>query len=80
MLAEMVRSGFFPTSPLEPRIAVSIEFLDFYLKLHESSGDAITGVALALKDFYATKGIRATDIRVCGHFIYCLNILITNAY
>ena len=65
----MVRGGLFPTSPLEPRIAVSIELLDFYLNLHESSGDAITGVALALKDFYATKGIRATDVRVCTLFL-----------
>ena len=58
---QLVRSGFFPTAPSEPRVAIAIEVLDFYFKLHERSGDAIMAVALALRDFYESRGMRAVE-------------------
>ncbi|TDL19236.1 hypothetical protein BD410DRAFT_900284 [Rickenella mellea] len=59
--ARLVEHGLFPTSPVEPRVAVSIDFLEFYKKLFERSGDAITAVAAALRDFYISRGYRLVD-------------------
>lgn len=61
---QFILHGFFPTSPIQPRVVVSIQLMDFYLKLHERSGDAVTGFALALKDFYELNGMRAVDSNV----------------
>ena len=65
----LIRHGYFPPSPTTPRVTISIELLDFYMKLHASSGDAITGVAAALKDLYAIRGIRAVETNVRTLFV-----------
>ncbi|KAI0694292.1 hypothetical protein C8T65DRAFT_711030 [Cerioporus squamosus] len=43
-------------SPLLPRIAVSVDLLDFYFALFERSADAITALAGALKSVYQRRG------------------------
>ncbi|KAI0703077.1 hypothetical protein C8Q76DRAFT_801927 [Earliella scabrosa] len=52
----LVRNGLFPTSPTHPRVAVSIDLLDFYFALFERSADAITALAGALKTLYQRRG------------------------
>ncbi|KAI0669310.1 hypothetical protein C8Q78DRAFT_1095812 [Trametes maxima] len=52
----LVRNGLFPTSPSQPRIAVSIDLLDFYFALFERSADAVTALAGALKTLYTRRG------------------------
>ncbi|KAI0710611.1 hypothetical protein C8Q76DRAFT_624385 [Earliella scabrosa] len=49
-------NGLFPTAPTQPRMAVSIDLLDFYFALFEKSADAITALAGALKTFYQRRG------------------------
>lgn len=56
--------GFFPTAPLEPRVAVSVELLELYGKLFERSGDAITAFTAALKDFYMSRGFQLNNVDV----------------
>ncbi|EMD34765.1 hypothetical protein CERSUDRAFT_54749 [Gelatoporia subvermispora B] len=57
----LVASGMFPTAPSQPRTAVSIDLLDFYLALFERSGDAVTALARALRNFYTRRGWRILD-------------------
>ncbi|KAI0676695.1 hypothetical protein C8Q78DRAFT_960079 [Trametes maxima] len=52
----LVRNGLFPTAPSLPRIAVSIDLLDFYFALFERSADAVTALAAALKTLYIHRG------------------------
>lgn len=54
----------FPTSPVEPRMAVSIELLEFYHALFQRSADAITAVAAALSVFYSRRGWDVLDSAV----------------
>ncbi|TFK54454.1 hypothetical protein OE88DRAFT_1624486 [Heliocybe sulcata] len=51
----------FPTSPSQPRMVVSIALLDFYFALFERSGDAVTALAGALRNFYACRGWHMLD-------------------
>ncbi|KAI0707020.1 hypothetical protein C8Q76DRAFT_629548 [Earliella scabrosa] len=51
-----LKSGLFPTAPSLPRVAVSIDLLDFYFALFERSADAITALAGALKSLYQRRG------------------------
>lgn len=53
---QIVRCGFFPTSPTGPRMAVSIRLLEFYYALFEKSGDAVMALSAALKNFYIRCG------------------------
>ncbi|KAI0363187.1 hypothetical protein BV20DRAFT_1058256 [Pilatotrama ljubarskyi] len=52
----LVRNGLFPTSPTQPRVAVSIDLLDFYMALFERSADAVSALAAALRTFYQRRG------------------------
>ncbi|KAI0694788.1 hypothetical protein C8Q76DRAFT_634071 [Earliella scabrosa] len=52
----LIGSGLFPTSPSQPRVAVSIDLLDFYFALFERSADAVTALAGALKALYQRRG------------------------
>ena len=52
----LVRNGLFPTAPLHPRMAVSIDLLDFYSALFDRSADAVTALAGALKTMYSRRG------------------------
>ncbi|EMD40519.1 hypothetical protein CERSUDRAFT_44780, partial [Gelatoporia subvermispora B] len=57
----LVASGMFPTAPVVPRIAISIDLLEFYSALFERSGDAVTALARALRNLYSKRGWRALD-------------------
>ncbi|KAG2082067.1 uncharacterized protein F5147DRAFT_536030, partial [Suillus discolor] len=60
----LVYHGLFPTSPSQPRMAVSIELLSFYCALFECSCDAINALASALKTHYSRRGYQMTDAKV----------------
>jgi CxC1 like cysteine cluster associated with KDZ transposases len=52
----LVANGLFPTSPSQPRTAVSLDLLDFYQALFERSCDAVNALASALHTFYTRRG------------------------
>ena len=52
----LVSYGLFPTSPSQPRMAVSILVLQLYSALFERSCDAINAFAQALNTFYGRRG------------------------
>ena len=56
LLQHLVKDGSFPTQPTEPRTAISIDLLQFLMKLSERSGDAVTAVSSTLYDFYKSRG------------------------
>ena len=58
---QLVLNGFFPASPVKPRMAVSIHLLDFYFSLLERSGDAVTAMSAALRTFYSRRGFPIID-------------------
>ena len=60
----LVRNGLFPVSPLQPRLAVSIDLLDFYFALFERSADAVTALAGALKRMYSCHGFPILNAKV----------------
>ncbi|KAI9066824.1 hypothetical protein FKP32DRAFT_1621557, partial [Trametes sanguinea] len=57
----LVSNGLFPTSPSQPRVAISIDLLDFYFALFERSADAVSALASALKTFYERRGFPVLD-------------------
>ncbi|PSR97574.1 hypothetical protein PHLCEN_2v4281 [Hermanssonia centrifuga] len=57
----LVSSGMFPTSPIEPGMAVSINFLELYHHLFQRSADAVTAIAAALRTFYSHRGWDVVD-------------------
>ncbi|OSD07573.1 hypothetical protein PYCCODRAFT_1403249 [Trametes coccinea BRFM310] len=57
----LVTNGLFPTSPSQPRVAISIDLLDFYFALFERSADAVSALAGALKTFYERRGFPVLD-------------------
>ncbi|KAI1788529.1 hypothetical protein LXA43DRAFT_894498 [Ganoderma leucocontextum] len=59
----LVRNGLFPMSPSQPRLAVSIDLLDFYFALFERSADAVTALAGALKSMYTRRGFSILNSR-----------------
>ncbi|CDO73128.1 hypothetical protein BN946_scf185007.g182 [Trametes cinnabarina] len=61
----LVSNGLFPTSPSQPRVAISIDLLDFYFALFERSADAVSALASALKTFYERRGFPVLDSKVC---------------
>ncbi len=68
----LVSNGMFPTSPIEPRMAVSIDLLEFYHHLFQRSADAVTAVAAALHMFYGRRGWDVVDKAVCLSSEKCL--------
>ncbi|KAI9062699.1 hypothetical protein FKP32DRAFT_1573466 [Trametes sanguinea] len=60
MAQVLVSNGLFPTSPTLPRVAISIDLLDFYFALFERSADAVSALAGALKTFYQRRGFPLT--------------------
>ena len=69
----LIREGYFPTQPTEPQMAISIDFLQFLIKLSHRSGDAVTAVAHTMKDFYSDRGYPMLHLDVSGYFIYLLD-------
>jgi len=60
----LVHNGLFPTAPLQPRIAVSIELLALYRALFERSCDAVNALASALHTHYTRRGFHVTNKEV----------------
>ncbi|KAG1791590.1 uncharacterized protein HD556DRAFT_1240464, partial [Suillus plorans] len=60
----LLHHGLFPTAPLQPRMAVSVDLLSFYRALFERSCDAINALASALKTHYSRRGFQVTDSEV----------------
>lgn len=60
----LVRHGLFPTAPEQIRMAVSIDFLDFYGALFERSCDAVNAMAAALNTFYTRRGYFLMNTKV----------------
>ncbi|KAK1226507.1 hypothetical protein PQX77_010515 [Marasmius sp. AFHP31] len=54
----LVTHGYFPSSPSQPRMAISIELLEFYRILCQQSSDAVTALANGLTMLYRRRGFR----------------------
>ncbi|KAK1222720.1 hypothetical protein PQX77_014425 [Marasmius sp. AFHP31] len=54
----LVTRGYFPSSPSQPRMAISIELLEFYRILCQQSSDAVTALANGLTMLYRKRGFR----------------------
>ncbi|KAK1224570.1 hypothetical protein PQX77_012524 [Marasmius sp. AFHP31] len=54
----LVTHGYFPSSPSQPRMAISIELLEFYRILCQQSSDAVTALANGLTMLYRKRGFR----------------------
>lgn len=57
----LVSHGLFPTSPSQPRMAVSIDLLNFFHALFEESCDAVHAMSHALKKYYLLRGYALTS-------------------
>ena len=64
MFQVLVSNGLFPTSPSRPRMAISINLLDFYNALFQQSCDAINAMASALNSHYTQCGFVLLDTKV----------------
>ncbi|TFK61292.1 hypothetical protein BDN72DRAFT_863712 [Pluteus cervinus] len=53
---QLVSNGLFPAAPTAPKIAFSVELLEFYRALFEQSCDAVASIATALYNFYHRRG------------------------
>jgi hypothetical protein len=60
----LILHGLFPTSPSQPRMAVSTDLLAFYRALFERSCDAVNALASALHMHYVRRGFRMTNGKV----------------
>jgi hypothetical protein len=58
----------FPTAPTQPRLAISINFLELYYALFEHSGDAVSAIAAALSKFYHRRGFPVLNQKVSDCF------------
>jgi CxC1 like cysteine cluster associated with KDZ transposases len=77
ILQVLVANGLFPTSPTSPRMAVSIDLLNFYHALFERSCEAINALAAALNTFYNRRGFILLNRKVPIFTLY-LHIYIIN--
>ncbi|KAF7439857.1 hypothetical protein PC9H_000194 [Pleurotus ostreatus] len=57
----LVTHGLFPTSPAQPRIAISIDLLNLFHSLFEESCDAVHAMSHALKKYYLRRGYMLTS-------------------
>jgi hypothetical protein len=62
-----IENGLFPTAPSQPRMAVSIDLLNFYHALFERSCDAVNAMAAALNTFYRRRGFHMFNKKVRFH-------------
>ena len=60
----LIRNGLFPTSPSQPRLAISIDLLDLYFAFFERSADAVSALAGALKTMYCRRGFSILNGKV----------------
>ncbi|KAG1769968.1 hypothetical protein EV702DRAFT_1181682 [Suillus placidus] len=65
----LVSHGLFPTSPSQPRMAISVELLAFYRSLFQHSCDAVNALASALHTHYVRRGYRITKKNAKGEII-----------
>ena len=78
VLQTLVCNGLFPTSPSQPRMAISIDLLDFYRALFERSCDAVNALAGALDNFYTRRGFHHRNSKVCVSFLRLRPMFIIN--
>ena len=64
MFQVLVYNGLFPTSPSKPRMAVSINLLDFYHALFERSCNTVNAMASALNSYYIHRGFVVLNSQV----------------
>lgn len=64
----LVEAGLFPTAPSDPRVAISIDLLEFYSKLFERGGTAVTAFTGAMRDFYTSQGCMMINEKVRSTF------------
>jgi hypothetical protein len=69
----LIDHGFFPTAPNQPRLAISIDFLELYHSLFEHTGDAVTAMSAALSKLYTRRGFPVNNKKVRS--IYVLNLM-----
>jgi hypothetical protein len=60
----LVQAGLFPTSPSQPRMAVSLDLLEFYYALFQRSCDAVNALASALHSYYTRRGFPMLNEKV----------------
>jgi predicted acetyltransferase len=75
----LVAKGFFPTAPSEPRVAITIDLLDFYESLNTSSGTPVSALASTLASFYHKRGwtvlndqVRASKYHRAKHRVHAV--------
>ena len=66
----LIVQGLFPTAPTQPKLTISITFLEFYTALFEWMGNAVMAVAATLSNFYDRRGYPMENKKVCliSHF------------
>ena len=75
----MIDRGFFPTAPHQPRLAISIDFLELYHALFEHTGDAVTAMSAALSKLYARRGYPVNNAKASCSYMYDLLKALTKA-
>ncbi|KIK11375.1 hypothetical protein PISMIDRAFT_122800, partial [Pisolithus microcarpus 441] len=65
LLQLLLHNGLFPTAPLQPHMAVSVELLGFYCALFEQSCDMINALVSMLHIQYTRHGFHVTKKDVC---------------
>ena len=61
----LIIQGLFPTAPTQPKLAISITFLEFYIALFKWMGNAVMAIATTLSNFYERRGYPVEDKKVC---------------
>ena len=67
VLTTLVSHGLFPTSPHRPRVAISVDLLEFYPAFFQRACDSVTAFTGALKTFYLYRGYTHCNSKV--HFL-----------
>jgi hypothetical protein len=57
----LIEHGLFPTALSQPRIAISMDLIEFYHALFEQSCDIVNAMANALHSFYTFQGFPVVD-------------------
>ena len=65
----LIDHGFFPTAPNQPRLAISIDFLELYHALFEHTGDVVTAMSAALSKLYTWRGFPINNKKVCSVYV-----------
>jgi CxC1 like cysteine cluster associated with KDZ transposases len=75
----LIDHGFFLTAPHQPRLAISIDFLELYHTLFEHTGDAVATMSAALSKLYARRGYPINNAKVNISYTYNLSVALMKA-